>query len=93
MRTFYSLPNDYSGKIQEEIQQLIYHSNGGYTWYHVYNHMPVHWRKFHLRKLQEQKDKEAEQIEKQKKGKTPTGGGAKQNGKMNIPSSVMGSAD
>lgn len=55
--------------------------------------MPVHWRKFHLRKLQEQKDKEAEQIEKQKKGKTPTGGGAKQNGKMNIPSSVMGSAD
>jgi len=91
MRTFYSLPSDYSGKLQQEIQQLIYYSNGGYSWYNVYHHMPVHHRKFHLRKLQEIKDEEAKQIEQQKKGNTPVGGGAKSGEDFNIPSSVKGS--
>ncbi len=53
--------------------------------------MPVHHRKFHLRKLQEIKDEEAKQIEQQKKGKTPAGGGAKGSQDFNIPSSVKGS--
>lgn len=52
--------------------------------------MPVHIRKFLLRKTQEIKDKEAEQIEKQKKGQTPTGGGPKQGGDVDLPSSVKG---
>jgi len=53
--------------------------------------MPVHHRKFHLRKLQEIKDEEAKQIEQQKKGNTPVGGGAKSGEDFNIPSSVKGS--
>lgn len=63
MRTFYSLPNNYSSQVQEEIHQLIHHNDGGYSWYHVYNHMPVQYRKFHLRKTQETLEEKRKQME------------------------------
>lgn len=64
MLTFYSLPQSYSTQIQKEIHQLIYFNNGGYNWYHVYNHMPVHIRKYLLKQTEKIKKKEAQQAKK-----------------------------
>ena len=47
-------------RIHQEIFQLIYNSQGGFTHDEVYN-MPIYLRYFYLRCLIEQKEKETKQ--------------------------------
>jgi len=76
MLTFYSLPQKYSTQIQKEIHQLIRYNDGGYSWYNVYHHMPVHIRKYHLKLTEESIQKEKDEMEKNKNdGPTPPKGG------------------
>lgn len=51
-------------RIHQEIFQLVYHSNGGFTHDEVYS-MPIYLRYFNLRMLSNQKEKENEQVKKQ----------------------------
>jgi len=44
----------------------------GFTWKDVYT-MPIHWRRFYLKKLIDHKKKENEEIEKAKKRPSPGG--------------------
>ena len=46
--------------MHREITQLIYYSNGGYTWNELYYEIPVWMRKLYIRQIQEILDKESE---------------------------------
>ena len=45
-----------------QIHQVVFHGNGGYSWFDVYN-MPVHLKNFYLREFMDFKKKEKEQID------------------------------
>ena len=48
--TFFGLTQSYKKQFQESIFDLIYHSNGGFSYTDIY-HMPVYLRTFYIRKL------------------------------------------
>ena len=48
-----------------QIHQVVFHGNGGYSWFDVYN-MPVWLRKFTYSELQKYYDKEKQAIENSK---------------------------
>ena len=47
-----------------QIHNIVYHGNGGYDWYSVYN-MPIWMRNFHTRKISEYNKKQNEEMKKQ----------------------------
>jgi hypothetical protein len=51
-------------RIYGDIFQLIYNSNGGFTWNEVYS-MPISTRYFNIKMLIHQREKEKEASEKQ----------------------------
>ena len=53
---------------------MVQHGNG-FTWSEVY-FMPIHWRRFYLKKLVDLKKKENEEIKNAKK-RSSGGGGSK----------------
>lgn len=59
--TFFTLPSNYSVILHNEIFDLLYYSNGGFSWSDVYN-MPVKFRKFYFNKLLDTKKTESESI-------------------------------
>lgn len=67
MLTSFGLPPDYRIALHEEVFSLCYYSNGGFGHSEVY-HMPVHMRRFYLRKLTSTKEQEAKQHEAAQKG-------------------------
>ena len=73
MRTSFGLAPDYKISLHEEIFNLCYYSNGGFTHAEVYA-LPVYLRRFYLKKLVDTKKQEAEQQEAAAKGaKSKTG--------------------
>lgn len=54
----FGLPSNYRVILHEEIFNLCYYSQGGFTQSEVYQ-LPVHLRQFYLRKLTATKEKEA----------------------------------
>ena len=77
--SFFGLGSKYRPILHEQIFQLLYFSNGGFSHDDVYN-MPVYLRIFYYKKLNEQHKKENAEMEKSKKG-----GGSSPKG-INIPS-------
>lgn len=63
----FGLPPNYRIALYEEIFNLCYYSNGGFSHSEVY-HMPVHMRRFFIRKLTSTKQEEAAQHEAASKG-------------------------
>ena len=61
--TFFGLTPTYKVNKQEQIFDLVYHSQGGFTYQDVYN-MPVYMRTFYLRKLQKLFDSQKKEHEK-----------------------------
>ena len=59
---FFTLPNNYTIILHDQIWQLIQFGNG-FTWKDVY-FMPIQWRKFYFQKLVDLKKKEAEEHKK-----------------------------
>ena len=53
--------------LHDEIFSLCYYSNGGFTHSEIYG-MPIHLRRFYLRKLTSVKQEEAKQHEASMKG-------------------------
>jgi hypothetical protein len=58
----FGLQSDYRIALHEEIFNLCYYGNGGFTQSEVYA-LPVHQRRFYLRKLMAVKEGEAKQNE------------------------------
>ena len=52
--------------IHEEIFNLLYYSNGSFTFRDVYN-LPIYLRKFYLKRLVQEKETEKKIIEEQSK--------------------------
>ena len=48
--TFFGLTSSYRLSKQEQIFDLVYHSQGGFTYQDVYN-MPIYLRTFYIRKM------------------------------------------
>ena len=49
---FFGLTPDYKFQVYQEIHDLVYHGKGGFIYSEVYN-MPIHLRRFHIRKIDE----------------------------------------
>jgi hypothetical protein len=69
--TFFGLQNDYRAILHEEIFNLCYYGQGGFTQTDVYT-MPIHLRRFYLRKLMSVKEEEAKQQEAASRSKKTT---------------------
>jgi len=67
--TFFTLPTNYSAQLHEELWSMVQFGNG-FTWRDVYT-MPIHWRRFYLKKLVELKKKEKEEMDKAKRSRPP----------------------
>lgn len=47
---FFGLTPEYKFQVYREIHDLVYHGQGGFIYSEVYN-MPIHIRRFHIRKV------------------------------------------
>lgn len=65
-----------------QIHQVVFHGNGGYSWFDVYN-MPIWLRKFTYSELQKHYDKEKQAIENSKNTNKKTL--VDSSGKVNTP--------
>jgi len=63
----FGLPLEYKISLHEEIFNLCYYSNGGFTHSEIYS-MPVYLRRFYIKKLVDTKKNEATQHETASKG-------------------------
>jgi hypothetical protein len=68
--------------VYDELFSLAYYGNGGWTWEIAYN-LPVHIRRYCLKLLKDAKEKENEEIEKNK-----TSAKSSHSGPPRIPSAV-----
>jgi hypothetical protein len=70
--TSFGLPPEYKLGLHEEIFNLCYHSNGGFTHGEIY-HMPIYLRRFYIKKLVDVKKQESAQYESASKNtKSPS---------------------
>ena len=68
--TFFGLTSKYKVQKQEQIFDLIFHSNGAFTYNEVY-HMPVYLRVFYIKRLNKFfKDKNKAEQDAMKKAKS-----------------------
>lgn len=47
---FFGLTPEYKFQVYQEVHDLVYHGQGGFIYSEVYN-MPIHIRRFHIRKV------------------------------------------
>jgi hypothetical protein len=62
--TFFGLTSGHRFALFSEINEIVFHGKGGYSWDTVYE-MPIWLRKFTFKKLKEFYDKEQEAVDKQ----------------------------
>ena len=70
--TSFGLPPEYKVSLHEEIFTLCYYSNGAFSHTEVYA-LPIHLRRFYIRKLVDTKKQEADQHENATKGPKSSG--------------------
>lgn len=92
MRPFFFLPDDHMPKVNRQILELIYHTDGGFSWKELYSEMPIYIRQYMVRELDKIKKKEKEEIEKQKDGGS-SGGGSPQGPPQDIAKAMKGMED
>ena len=64
MFPFFGHQPEYRKLLHSQIFDLIFHGNGGFTWYDVYN-MPVWMRTFYITKIIEFKNEEKKAHDKE----------------------------
>lgn len=60
---FFGLTPNYKFQLYDEIHDLVYYGNGGFLHSEVYN-MPIHIRRFHIRKINDLHEKHNEEHKK-----------------------------
>lgn len=60
---FFGLTPSYKFQLYDEIHDLVYYGNGGFLYSEVYN-MPIHIRRFHIRKINDLHEKHNEEHRK-----------------------------
>ena len=60
---FFGLTPDYRQSVFNQIHEIVFHGNGGYTWTDVYN-MPIWLRRFTFSKIKDFYDQKNEAEEK-----------------------------
>jgi hypothetical protein len=68
---FFGLTPQYRVSLFTQIHEIVFHGNGGYDYYTIYN-MPIWLRNFTFNKMREHYDKEAAEM---KKAQGKSGGG------------------
>lgn len=63
MPTFFGLTSHYRTQIFEQIHEIVFNGQGGYSYNEVYN-MPIWLRRFTYQKLVEEYDKRNEAVKK-----------------------------
>ena len=61
---FFGLTPSYKFDVYNEIHDLVYYGKGGFIYSEVYN-MPIHIRRYHIRKINEVHTKQNEEHNKQ----------------------------
>ena len=74
----------YRKSLFTQIHNIVYHGNGGYDWYTVYN-MPIWLRKFTFNEINDFIIKENKRIEKANKGKSNSKNILDSSGKIKPP--------
>jgi len=75
-------------KVNRQILELIYHTDGGFSWKELYSEMPIYIRQYMVKELDKIKKEEKEQIEKQKDGNS--GGGSPQGPPQDVAKAMKG---
>lgn len=70
-RTFFGLTSEHKVEIHKTLFVLSYYSNGAFDFEQAYN-MPVYLRNFHMKQLEETKNKEAEAYKSVRKSGKPS---------------------
>lgn len=60
---FFGLIPEYKFQVYQEIHDLVYHGNGGFIYSEVYQ-MPIHIRRYHIRKIDTLHKQQKEDMEK-----------------------------
>lgn len=60
---FFGLTPSYKFQVYDEVHDLVYYGKGGFLYSEVYN-MPIHIRRYHIRKINELHEKHNEEHEK-----------------------------
>ena len=68
---FFGLTPDYKKQVYQEVHDLVYYGNGGFIYSEVYQ-MPIHLRRYHIRKIDVLHKKQNEAIKKAQEGNTTT---------------------
>ena len=68
---FFGLTPEYKKQVYQEVHDLVYYGNGGFIYSEVYQ-MPIHLRRYHIRKIDVLHKKQNEEIEKARQGNTTT---------------------
>ena len=70
---FFGLTPNYKFQVYDEIHDLVYYGKGGFLYSEVYN-MPIHIRRYHIRKInelhKERNEKHDEAMRKAQQGST-----------------------
>jgi hypothetical protein len=68
---FFGLTPSYKLQVYQEVHDLVYYGNGGFIYSEVYQ-MPIHIRRYHIRKIDVLHKKQNEELQKAREGTSTT---------------------
>ena len=68
---FFGLTPKYKLQVYQEVHDLVYYGNGGFIHSEVYQ-MPIHIRRYHIRKIDVLHKKQNEELQKAREGSNTT---------------------
>jgi len=69
--TFFGLTPKYKLQVYQEVHDLVYYGNGGFIYSEVYQ-MPIHLRRYHIKKIDVLHKKQNEEIQKARESTSST---------------------
>lgn len=69
--TFFGLTPEYKFQVYQEVHDLVYYGNGGFIYSEVYQ-MPIHIRRYHIRKIDGLHKQQNEEIKNAKRENSPS---------------------
>ena len=68
---FFGLTPSYKFQVYDEVHDLVYYGKGGFLYSEVYN-MPIHIRRYHIRKIDVLHKKQNEELQKARESSNTT---------------------
>ncbi len=68
---FFGLTPKYKLQVYQEVHDLVYYGNGGFIYSEVYQ-MPIHIRRYHIRKIDVLHKKQNEELQKARESSNTT---------------------